>query len=53
MDEKYLFLFNSITNAIADLDRIKCSLMMAQQQTEEMFMSGDSGTVSAENTCSE
>ena len=43
MDEKYLCLFNAITDTISELDKIKHSLILIQQHTEELYISdGDS-----------
>ena len=43
MDEKYLCLFNAISDTITELDKIKHSLILIQQHTEELYISdGDS-----------
>lgn len=39
MDEKYLILFNTITDTISQLEAIKEQLVAVQQETEEIYIS--------------
>lgn len=38
MDKSYATLFNAITDAIRELEKIKAALISAQLQTEEWFI---------------
>ena len=41
MNEEYLYLFNVVTDAISELEKIKKTLILAQQNAEEMYISSD------------
>ena len=41
MDEKYVILFNAITDAISQLEAMKERLIAAQQKTEELYISSE------------
>ena len=38
MDEKYIVLFNAITDAINQLEVLKAKLIASQQKTEELYV---------------
>lgn len=38
MGEEYTYLFNAVTAAIEELDRIRIALITAQQHCEELYM---------------
>lgn len=40
MNEEYIRLFNAITDALEQLEAIKQGLMTAQQEAEELYISG-------------
>ena len=39
MSEEYILLFTAITDALETLEKIRCELMQAQQQAEEIYIS--------------
>lgn len=39
MDQKYLLLFNAVTNMIEQLDGMKEQLILVQQEAEELYIS--------------
>lgn len=39
MPEEYILLFNTITDALKDLEALRDKLILAQQQAEEIYIS--------------
>lgn len=39
--KKYTLLFNAITDAIEELEKLKQQLIIAQQEAEEIYISGE------------
>ena len=41
ISKEYLLLFNALTDAEADLTRLRTELLLAQQRAEELFLSAE------------
>ena len=41
MRKEYLFLFNAMTDLLAELQRLEATIIAAQQQAETLFVEGE------------
>ena len=41
ISKEYLLLFNAVTGALEDLERLRRQLLEAQQQAEALYIAGD------------